>query len=151
MKKTFINILKVILPLILGSFIGFLTKDNFSYLDTLQRKIILPPIVFIIVWSILYVLMGLWYYFYEKDFKEDKKTIALYYFSLAINLSFTPILFIFHNIILALINVLSLLVIIMILFFKTLLKNKKYAYLLVPYILWLLLATTLVIDLLIHN
>ncbi len=151
-KKEIINFIFVVfIPLIAGSIIALATKDDFAFIETLNRKIIIPPIVFGIVWSILYVLMGLWAYFYERDYKEDQTTLVVYWLSLIVNLLFTPILFLGHLLWPALIDVVILLIMILFLFIKTILKNKKYAYLLFPYILWLIMALTLMIDLVMHN
>lgn len=141
----------VFIPLIVNSIISFTIKNDFQYIETLNRKIIIPPIVFIIVWSILYILMGLWAYFYEKDYQNDKTTLAIYWFSLIVNMLFAPILFLGHLLYLALFDVIALLIMIMYLFIKTIIKNKKYAYLLFPYCIWLIMALTLMIDLIMHN
>ena len=59
-KNQVINfVFNVFTPLILGAIVGFLTKNDYSYLDSLNRTIIIPPIVFPIVWSILYLLQGI--------------------------------------------------------------------------------------------
>ena len=151
-KKDILNFLfTILLPLIAGSIIGFVLKDDFNYLETLNRKIIIPPIVFAIVWSILYVFMGLWSYYYERDNKDDKVTLTIYWLSLIVNLLFAPLLFLGHLLIFSLIDVVILLIMILYLFIKTVLKNKAYAYYLLPYILWLIMALTLMIDLLMHN
>lgn len=151
-KKEIINfIFMVFIPLIVNSIISFTIKNDFQYIETLNRKIIIPPIVFIIVWSILYILMGLWAYFYEKDYQNDKTTLAIYWFSLIVNMLFAPILFLGHLLYLALFDVIALLIMIMYLFIKTIIKNKKYAYLLFPYCIWLIMALTLMIDLIMHN
>lgn len=151
-KKEIINfIFMVFIPLMVNSIISFTIKNDFQYIETLNRKIIIPPIVFIIVWSILYILMGLWAYFYEKDYQNDKTTLAIYWFSLIVNMLFAPILFLGHLLYLALFDVIALLIMIMYLFIKTIIKNKKYAYLLFPYCIWLIMAFTLMIDLIMHN
>ena len=148
MKKLNIGTLlfDVFTPLILGSILGILVKDDFSYLETLNRNIVVPPVVFIIVWSILYLLMGLWYYLYEKN--ENKDYIKnLYWISLFVNLMFTPTLFLLKNIYLALINVIILLGLIIYIFINGIKNKQKYSYLLLPYIIWLFVALTIMIDL----
>ena len=143
-------LLYIFSPLLLGTVVGFLFKDYFVTLEQFNRNIIIPPIVFIIVWSVLYLLMGIWYYLYDKD-DGDSKTKKLYWILLIVNLLFTPILFYFKNIFLAMIDVIILLLGIGFIFIMGIKENKKYSYLLLPYILWLLTALTLTIDLLINN
>ena len=141
----------ILIPLLL-SFLVFLgTKNDISYLETLNRKIVLPNMVYPIVWSVLYVLMGIWIYFYEKNHPDDKKTIVVYWISVFVNLMFSFILFSFHQILLAFFDVIVLLIMIGYLFIKNLLQKEKYAYLLLPYIVWLCLATSLMVDLIVHN
>ena len=141
----------ILIPLLLSFLVFLATKNDISYLETLNRKIVLPNMVYPIVWSILYVLMGIWIYFYEKNHPDDKKTIVVYWLSVFVNLMFSFILFSFHQIILAFFDVIVLLIMIGYLFIKNLLQKEKYAYLLLPYIVWLCLATCLMVDLIVHN
>ena len=143
-------LLYVFSPLLLGTIVGFLFKDYFSVLEQFNRNIILPPIAFIIVWSVLYLLMGIWYYIYDRD-DGEKRIKKLYWILLIVNLLFTPILFYFKNIFLAMVDVIILLAGIGIIFVMGIKQKRKYTYLLLPYILWLLTALTLTIDLLANN
>lgn len=141
----------ILIPLLLSFLVFLATKNDISYLETLNRKIVLPNIVYPIVWSVLYVLMGIWIYFYEKNHPDDKKTIVVYWISVFVNLMFSFILFSFHQILLAFFDVMVLLIMIGYLFIKNLLQKEKYTYLLLPYIVWLCLATSLMVDLIVHN
>ena len=141
----------ILIPLLLLFLVFLATKNDISYLETLNRKIVLPNMVYPIVWSVLYVLMGIWIYFYEKNHPDDKKTIVVYWISVFVNLMFSFILFSFHQILLAFFDVIVLLIMIGYLFIKNLLQKEKYAYLLLPYIVWLCLATSLMVDLIVHN
>ncbi len=146
------NIFKLAFNILIPLLLFFLaTKNDISYLETLNRKIVLPNMVYPIVWSVLYVLMGIWIYFYEKNHPDDKKTIVVYWISVFVNLMFSFILFSFHQILLAFFDVIVLLIMIGYLFIKNLLQKEKYAYLLLPYIVWLCLATSLMVDLIVHN
>lgn len=144
-------IFNVFTPLILGSIIGLLTMDSFSYLEQLNRKIVVPPIVFPIVWSILYLLQGIWYYLYKKIGDKNEKITQVYWLFIIVNLLFTPLLFVFHLNILALIDVILLMILIGILFVHSLNKKYKIAYLYIPYLLWLVVAFSLMIDIVVHN
>lgn len=144
-------IFNILLPLVLGSIVGLISKEDFNYLETINRHIIIPNIVFPIVWSVLYVLMGIWSYYYEERHPQDKTTITLYYISLVVNIAFTPILFILHLNVLALIDVAILLILITYLFIKSLMNKDKFSYLLVPYVIWLCLALSLMVDIVASN
>lgn len=140
----------VLFPLALGSIVGFLVKNDFSYLETLNRTIIIPPIVFPIAWTILYVTMGMWAYLYDRDF-DDNKILSIYYIALLFNLLFSIVLFTLEMPLLAFIDVVILIIMIGYLFIKTLKNEKKYGFILLPYLLWLFVALSLMIDILIHN
>ena len=140
----------VLFPLALGSIVGFLVKNDFSYLETLNRTIIIPPIVFPIAWTILYVTMGIWAYLYDRDF-DDNKILSIYYIALLFNLLFSIVLFTLEMPLLAFIDVVILIIMIGYLFIKTLKNEKKYGFILLPYLLWLFVALSLMIDILIHN
>ncbi|HIT43804.1 TPA: tryptophan-rich sensory protein [Candidatus Avacholeplasma faecigallinarum] len=140
----------VLFPLVLGSIVGFLVKNDFSYLETLNRTIIIPPIVFPIAWTILYVTMGMWAYLYDRDF-DDNKILSIYYIALLFNLLFSIVLFTLEMPLLAFIDVVVLIIMIGYLFIKTLKNEKKYGFILLPYLLWLFVALSLMIDILIHN
>lgn len=138
----------ILMPILLGIVVGIIFKDDMSYIETLERIIKVPTIVFPIVWSILYVLIGFWYDKYEEEATLKDKVI--YYILLLFNLLFTPILFYFKQIVIALLIVVVLLIGNIYLFVKSY-RLGKYSYLLIPYLLWLMVALTLMFDLLINN
>ena len=144
-------IFQILFPFVLGGIVGFLTKEDYSYVESLDKSINIPNYIFIIVWSVLYLMMGLWAYLYDRDYPNDSKTMNLYYISILVNILFTPILFSMHNLVLALIDVLILIGIVLYLLIKTLKNKKKYGYLLLPYFVWLFVALTLMLDLILHN
>mgnify|MGYP004475566873 FL=1 len=148
MKEKIINFIYIFLPLILGSFIGLLIHD-YSYYDTLSKPILAPSeIVFPIVWSIIYILMGLSYYLYRK--KESNVNI-LYYFQLVVNLLWTIIFFLLKSNILALLWIILLDVLIILNIINYYKYNKISAYLFIPYLIWSLFATYLTISINILN
>ncbi len=150
MKKLDISnkLFHILMPILLGTVVGIIFKDYNSYIETLERTIKVPAIIFPIVWSILYVMIGFWYDFYEKQAVTRNK--VLYYVLLFMNLAFTPVLFYLHQIVLALIIVVVLLIGNSYLFVSSL-KMGKFSYLLIPYILWSMVALTLMFDLVINN
>ena len=133
-------VFNLFLPLLLAILVTFATKNDYSNVELLNG---------IVIWSILYVLMGLFSYFCEKE--NNNLNICIYWISLLCNLLFSFILFSFNNILLAFIDVIILLIMIIYLFINSLLIKKRYGYLLLPYILWLLCAFTLMLDIIINN
>jgi tryptophan-rich sensory protein len=150
MKKIDIGnrLFHILMPILLGTAVGIIFKDYTSYIETLERTIKIPSIVFPIVWSILYILIGIWYDFFERDTNNINKIV--YYILLFMNFLFTPVLFYFKQIVLALIIVGVLLVGNAYLLLRSY-RYGKYSYLLIPYVLWLMFALTLMFDLLINN
>lgn len=141
-------VIDILIPLASGSIIGIIFKDYTSYIETLNRTIIVPPIVFPIVWGIFYILIGIWFYFFGMEANLRQKVI--YYILLGVNLLFTPVLFYFKQISLALIVTLILLIGNLYLFFISIKKDKK-GYILLPYLIWLVFANVLMIDLFVNN
>ena len=143
MKK--INIKQLIfyigITLLIGSVPSFFIKIGDVY-KSLNRPPLSPPgIIFPIVWTILYILMGISIYRIVTNKSENKNEARLIYFiQLIINACWTPIFFGFNQYFLAFlwIIMLILLVVTMILiFFKI---DKLSAYLNIPYLAWLLFA-----------
>lgn len=144
------NFFRIFLPIILGGIVGFIINGFIDYTDLVKPPLAPPKIFFPIAWSIIYLLMGISYYLYRKEF-NDKKTIQLYYTQLIVNLLWSIIFFVFKLRLLAIawILVLDILVIILIKrFFET---KRISAYLNIPYLLWILFATYLTIGIYILN
>lgn len=138
----------IFFPIILGSLIGFIIKDYIDYQTLLKPPASPPKIVFPIAWSIIYLLMGIAYYFYKKE-TNDKNYI--YYIQLFINLLWSIIFFVlkWRFISILWIILLDILVILNMKKFKE--YNKISFYLFIPYLLWILFATYLTIGIFILN
>jgi len=140
------------LPLLSGSIIGLIISNYIDY-DLLIKPPLSPPgYIFPIVWSILYILMGISYLLFKNKYPENThKEDKIYYFQLITNLLWSIFFFIlkwyFFTILWTILLV--LLVIYMIYLFYQ--KNKLSAYLNIPYLLWLLFATYLTIGVFILN
>ena len=144
MSKTKTYLKTIILPILIGGIIGLITSSSMNDFKMLTKPILAPPgILFPIVWTILYILMGVSYGIIltnNLDTPEIKKT---YYAQLFVNALWPIIFFSLKLRFLALIWLLLLLglVIRMIYLFY---QQKKVAGLLqIPYLLWLLFATYL--------
>jgi len=148
MKKIIKNVYYIFLPIILGSIIGFIIKDYMDYQMLLKPPLSPPKIAFPIAWSIIYILMGLAYYFYKR--KTDDKNY-IYYIGLIINLLWSIIFFVlkWRFISILWIILLDILVILTMKKFKK--YNKISVYLFIPYLLWILFATYLTIGIFILN
>ena len=136
MKKQDIKklIIYILVPLISGAIIGLLTC-----VDTKNYDGLVPGIVFPIVWSILYIMMGISSYLV----KDDEDLISIYKLNLVINLAWSFIFFTFNMKLLAFLWIILLIVITIYMIIKFYKYNKVSAYLLVPYLLWLIFASVL--------
>lgn len=144
------NLFYIFLPLIIGIVVGLITQPSIEY-NTLVKPPLSPPgILFPIVWSIIYLLMGI-SYFLIKNEKNTTLESIVYYLQLFVNALWSIIFFnlewYFFSIIW--IILLDLLVATMIyLFYK---KNKISGYLNLLYAVWLIFATYLTIGIYILN
>ena len=133
------NLLIIILPVIIGFVIGQLSRPGEWYLKLNKPKLTPPSYVFGIAWSILYILIGISYYLALKDKSIGYWILPLLH--LVLNYIYTPLIFMYKRLLeSAILTTLILItaIIVMILFYSY--GNKISAYLLIPYILWLLFA-----------
>lgn len=104
-----------------------------------------PPATFGIVWSILYVMMGLAFSFVCSAWGARGRGVAIVMFliQLALNLAWTPVFFAAHQIssALILIGVLDVMVLITLVLFWRI--RRVAGLLLLPYFGWILFATLL--------
>jgi len=127
-------IIFILIPLLLGGLVGYLTVSN-SNVDS-----IIPSWIFPVVWTILYILMGVSsYIIYEKELEVPK----IYVIQLIWNLLWSFVFFTFKLYLLAFIwiIILFILVIRMITVFRK--TDKLAAYLQIPYAIWLIVALIL--------
>lgn len=135
-KKTLFIIL--LLTLGIGFLSGFLTKNNTSIYEVLNKPELSPPgFIFPIVWTILFILMGFSAYLIYTSNKNNKVALTLYVIQLIVNFFWSIIFFNLKCYLFSfiwLILLLALIIITAIYFYNI---NKKAAYLLVPYIIWI--------------
>lgn len=144
------NLLFNLLFPLLSSFVISMSLPSFStFYNNLNTLIRVPPILFPIVWTILYLLMG--YLGYQLSILGDSKLEKIYYIQLLVNLIWAPVFFGLKNIAIALIVIILLLGILIYFFYELFKKNKKLSYLLIPYIAWVTFATFLNLSILILN
>ena len=150
MKEKIFHFFQMFSPLILGSLVGFVIKDFMDYSSLNQPPFAPPGIVFPIAWTVLYLLMGISYYFYRKTDKNST-LIILYYIQLFLNLTWTFIFFVFKMRFLAIVWILVIILLVFYLIKQFWSIKKESAYLLIPYLLWLLFAMYLTIGIFLLN
>ena len=151
MKDKLSSFFKIFGPLILGGIVAFVIKDYMNYSDLVQPPLSPPSIVFPIVWTILYLLMGISYYLFSKE-NRDSSISFLYKLQLGINLIWPILFFNFRWYFFSILWIL-LLVVCVWMYFKKLWNGnyKRSAYLLIPYLIWLMIATYLNIGVYLLN
>lgn len=130
--------LYILIPLGLGFITSLLIKTDL-YNEIIKPEFSPPKIVFPIVWTILYILLGLSNYLINKDKKEEVKNL-IYYIGLAINLIWPFIFFNAKEYLLALIWLVLLIFFVILMMIEYFKKNELAAYIQIPYILWLIFA-----------
>lgn len=143
--KLFIDIL---IPVAIGGIVGFIINPYIDYNSLVQPPLSPPSIVFPIVWTILYVLMGISYYLLKNPSKKEK---IIYFIQLGVNALWSVFFFIgkFYLFSFIWIVLLDVLVIFMTGIFYH--NNKASAYLQIPYLIWILFATYLNLGIYILN
>lgn len=151
MKKLIKNLFYIFFPLIIGFLISTLISNNIDYQSLKQPPFAPPNILFPIVWTILYALMGISYYLYKKNTYIDKIEILIYYLQLFVNALWSIIFFILKLRFFSIIWILILVILIYTLITLFLEKYKPSAYLLIPYLIWCIFATYLTIGIYLLN
>lgn len=150
MKEKYLSLLKIFFPLLLGVIVGFLIKGSMDYED-LQKPFLSPnAIVFPIVWSILYIIIGLAYYLAQKD-SEDPETKKIYYIHLFLNILWSFLFFTLKWRFFSILWIIAMIFTLILLMKKYYSQNKISFYLMIPYLLWLLFATYLNIGVYLLN
>lgn len=134
----------IALPLLIGIFAGLLTRNSMEAFSALNKPPLAPPaFLFPIVWTILYILMGISFYFIQTNNAKKQnceKANSLYYYQLIVNFLW-PIFFFrlkwyFFSFLWLLL--LWILVFLMIQCFSKI--SKIASWLNIPYLLWLTFA-----------
>ena len=122
-----------------ASFIGRLTtlSSKEPWYSQLEKSNFNPPDwIFAPVWTTLYFMMTLaiWNFWHSKN--RDINTIYIYFIHILLNTTWSIVFFAMHNIFLALINLMILVLLIIVLTLRFKRVNNVSAYLMIPYLLW---------------
>ena len=137
-KNKYLSLFLIILITSLASAIGGFTTASFK--EPWYSEIILPSFnppswVFAPVWTTLYIMMSIaiWKIWINSF---DTKILKLYFIHLFFNSAWSIVFFGFHQIGLALINLVIILIFIVLLMRSYLGRDKTSFYLMIPYLLW---------------
>ena len=156
LKKYKPYIVSVVIALAVGGLSAAVTSQSMEVYSKINQPPLSPPsILFPIVWTILFTLMGisaaLVYQF--KDTKHDgvRTALIVYAVNLAVNFIWSIIFFNMQNFLFSLIWLLLLLVLVVVQTRSFYRISKLAAYLQIPYILWLVFAAVLNYSIFILN
>lgn len=141
MRKTLkTKIIFVLISLGVGALSAFLTRDSMDIFDTVTKPPLAPPaVVFPIVWTILFILMGLGAArVYLKE--PGSKALYIYGINLAVNFFWSIIFFNMRAFGFAFIWLLLLIAVVVLMIISFFRIDRLAAYLQLPYLLWLLFA-----------
>ena len=137
-KNKYLSLFLILLITFSASAIGGFTTTSFK--EPWYSEIILPSFnppswVFAPVWTLLYIMMSIaiWKIWINTF---DLKLLKLYFIHLFFNATWSIAFFGFHQIGLALINIIIILIFIILLMRRYLTRDKISFYLMTPYFLW---------------
>lgn len=120
--------------------------------ETLKQPLFAPPgIVFPIVWTILYVLMGVSYGILKTNNKTSDEIDSIYYLQLGVNALWSIFFFIFKWRLFSFLWIILLAAFVIIMIKRFYEKNKLAGLLQIPYIIWIAFASYLNIAIYILN
>lgn len=129
-------LLYIFITIFIGGIPPISVATNNIYPSLVKPPLSPPGFLFPIVWSILFILMGISVYLV----RDNKDLRTIYFIQLFINALWTPIFFGLNNYLFALIWLILLLITVLIMLYKFYKENKTSCFLNVPYLIWLLFA-----------
>ncbi len=146
----------LMLCLAVGALEGLVTQPEIPawYAGLAKPSWTPPPLVFPIVWTVLYVLMafGFWR-LWDLETRSAARARAMIWFliQLALNALWSPVFFGWHGTRTALVIIVALFVAIAVTMLTASRVDRPAAWLLAPYLLWVAYATTLNIGVVAMN
>lgn len=151
MSKFKIYAKSIFIPVAVGLLIGAITSSSMEYNTLIQPTLAPPSILFPIVWTILYVLMGVSYGILESKSLVDAETKFIYYLQLFVNALWSIIFFTFECRLFAFIWLLLLILLIIAMIIQFYNKDKVSGLLQIPYLLWAVFASYLNLSIYLLN
>ena len=135
--------ISILIPVVVGGIFGLIISGTMDY-GMLEKPPFAPPsILFPIVWTILYILMGVSYGILKDNSLIDSEINSIYYAQLAVNALWPIFFFVLKWRLFAFIWILLLVALIFFMIKKFYSKNKTSGWLQLPYLVWCLFATYL--------
>ena len=148
-KRIWTYIIAIAIPLAVGGLSALLTRNGMESYGMITKPALSPPAwLFPIVWSVLFILMGIGSALVYENGAGDERESALkvYFFQLAINFFWSIIFFNMRAYLFAFIWLLLLWVFIILMIIKFYRVNKAAALMQLPYLLWVTFAGYLTLS-----
>ena len=137
----------IAVPLIVGGVSAFFTRKGMNMFDVWKQPPLSPPAwLFPIVWTILYILMGIASYLvYYSDKEENEKqnkqlALKIYGIQLLVNFLWPIFFFNFQWLLFSFIWLLLLWILVYFMLFMFGKFSKPAMYMIIPYLIWLTFA-----------
>lgn len=141
----------ILIPVIVGGVVGLIISSSIDY-NSLEKPFLAPPsILFPIVWTILYILMGVSYGLLETKDLLDSRAKIIYYVQLFVNALWSIFFFTLKWRLFAFIWILLLAFLVILMVAEFYKKNKTAGLLQIPYLLWTLFALYLNLSIYLLN
>ena len=143
MKNIGIYIKSILIPVLAGVVVALITSGAMKY-SMLNKPPLSPPgALFPVVWTILYILMGVSYGILKSNNQTNEEIDYIYYLQLAINALWSIIFFVFKWRLFAFLWIILLIVAVVQMIRKFYEKNSLAGLLQIPYLIWIVFAAYL--------
>lgn len=137
-------IISVLVPLLVGGTAALLTRGGVTNFAALEKSPLTPPgYVFPIVWTALYILMGVASYLVAVSGGDVKEPLTLYALSLAANFLWPVVFFNFEAYLASFLVIIALWVLVLLTAVSFYKVSPAAGYLMIPYLLWVTFAAYL--------
>lgn len=144
LKKMETLVISILIPLAVGTLSAVLTQNTVNEYYRLIRPPFSPSAsVFPVVWTVLYILMGISAYLVYSAPTVGKKNFKCYFLQLVFNFGWSLIFFGFHLYLFSFLWLIVLIVFIVCMIKQFHQVSPIAAYLQIPYLLWCLFAAYL--------
>lgn len=143
MNKVSTYIKSILVPVIVGLVVGLITSRFIDYNSLKQPPLAPPSVLFPIVWTILYILMGVSYGILKSNNLTNQDIDFIYYLQLGVNALWSVFYFVFKWRLFAFIWIILLAVLVIIMIKKFYYANKISGLLQIPYLVWIVFASYL--------
>lgn len=143
MKNFGLYLKSILFPIIVGGVVGLIISNFMDYSALVKPPLAPPSILFPIMWTILYILMGISYGIIKQKSILDMDVQFIYYLQLFVNALWSIFFFVFKIRLFSFFWIILLALLIFIMIVKFYQKNKLSGFLQIPYFVWVLFASYL--------